>query len=151
LCGANAATLAIHDMGYRIPVLQTEGGSYYRLKDETGSVLRVAIRLNGTLTGARQGNFSVNTNVDMTVFTPSRHRRPELFNPTPQDPQSLVVNEDVGYEAILDEPNVYVVDNALISTRPAIEQIKRTSLYTSNGEPLYLVNAMPLFKVLKTP
>lgn len=136
-------------MGYRIPVLRTEGGSYYGINDDTGSVLRVAVRLNGAMSEEQHGNFSINASVDITVFTPKQRRRPDLFKPGPQNPQSSVVDEDVGYDAMLEEPNVYAVGDALISARPAIAQIKRTSLYTSNGEPMYLVNAVPLFKVLK--
>lgn len=140
-------TPEITDMGYGVPELRREGGSYYRMADGTGSILRMVIRLHVLLPGERPGEFSVNANVEMFVFTPKESRRPDLFRPEPQDPQSLVVDEDVGHDILVDEPNVYVGD-ATISVKPAIAQIKRTSLYTKNGEPLYLVNAMPMFKVI---
>lgn len=149
MCGSNPIAPKILDMGYRIPVLRTEGSSYYGINDETRSVLRVAVRLNGAMSEAQHGNFSINASVDITVFTPRQCRRPDLFNPRPQDPQSSVIDEDVVYDTMLEEPNVYAIGDALISAKPAIAQIKRTSLYTSNGEPMYLVNAIPLFKVLK--
>lgn len=140
--------LEISDMGYGVPVIQREGGSYYRMVDGTGSILRMAIRLHVLLPGERPGDFSVNANIEMFVFTPQESRRPDLFRPDPQDPQSLVVDEDVRHDAIMDEPNVYSVKGTTISVKPAIAQIKRTSLYTKSGEPLYLVNALPMFKVV---
>lgn len=149
MSSASPATLAIGDMGYRIPILQKEGGSYYRIRDETKSIIRISIRLNGTLPGAQQGDFSVNTTVDMTAFTPKEFRHPELFLSNPKDLESSIVNEDVGYDTMEDEPNVYSIENMLISTKPAIAQIKKTSLYSNSGEPMYLVNAIPLFKVLR--
>jgi len=83
------------------------------------------------------------------VFTPKGHRRPDLFRPSPQDPQSLVVDEDVGHGTIVDEPNVYSMQGATIGVRPAIAQIKKTSLCAHGGEPLHPVSALPMFKVVK--
>lgn len=145
---AAPVTVEIADMGYGVPELRREGGSYYRMADGTGSILRIAIRLHVLLPGERPGEFSVNANIEMSVFTPKGSRRPDLFRPEPQDPQSLVIDEDVGHDTLVDEPNVYSVGGATISVRPAIAQIKRTSLYTKGGEPLYLVNALPMFKVV---
>jgi len=149
LGAASPIILELGDMGYGVPVLQREGGSYYRISDGTGSVLRMAMRLHMMFPGERQGEFSVNAGVELFVFTPKEHRRPDLFRPGLQDPQSLVVDEDVGHDTIVDEPNVYSMQGATISVRPAIAQIKKTSLYAHGGEPLYLVNALPMLKVVK--
>jgi len=150
LPSAEPAIQEAHVMGYRIPALQKAGDTYYRLKDETGSMLRMSVRINGLLAGPRPGDYVVNTATNMFVFTPEKFRRPEKFASATPDPRSTVVDEDVAHEKIADEPSVYAVeDNTTMSVRPAVGQIKRTGAFAPNGEPVYIVSSSPIFKVLR--
>lgn len=149
LSSAESAPPETIEMGHGLPVPQGEGGSHYRMRDETKSIMRLSIRLNETLPGAQQGDFSVNATVDMAAFAPEEFRHPELFLPRPTGLESSVVNEDVGHETMADEPNAHSMENTPIGASPAVAQIKGTGLHTRNGEPMCLVNAVPPFKVLK--
>jgi len=138
----------IRGMGYEVPVLQKAGAGYYRIMDGTGSVLRISAHINGLISGIEPGRYTVNTTMSMFVFTPAKSRHPEKFLPGLPDPRSSVVDEDVAHEAISNEPSTYAVGKAVVHVKPAIEQIKKTSAITPNGEPVYMVNSSPLFKVL---
>lgn len=137
----------IRGMGYEVPVPQKAGAGYYRIMDGTGSILRISAHINGLVAGTEPGNYAVNTTMSMFVFTPPKHRHPEKFRLALPDPRSSVVEEDVAYETISDEPSVYEVDKAVVHIRPAVAQLKKTGAVTPNGEPVYLVNSSPLFKV----
>lgn len=138
----------IREMGYEVPMPQKAGAGYYRIMDGTRSILRISAHINGLVAGLEPGNYAVSTLMSMFVFTPTEHRHPEKFLPGVPDPSSSIVDEDVKYEIISEEPSVYGVDKAVVHIKPAIEQIKKTGAVTPNGEPVYMVNSSPLFKVL---
>ncbi|MDD9814145.1 MAG: hypothetical protein OXU37_07790 [Thaumarchaeota archaeon] len=143
---------AIRGMGYEVPGLQREGECYYLIKDGTGSILRVSMHISGIIARDGPGGHAVNVVAGTSVFTPKKSRHPEKFRPVPPDPMSAVTREDVEYETAADEPGVYVAENGVsMSILPAIAQIRKTSAVTPNGEPVYIVNASPMLKVLAAP
>lgn len=135
-------------MGYEVPVLQKAGAGYYGIMDGTGSILRISAHINGIVSKTEPGGYTVNTTMTMFVFTPEKFRHPEKFRPGRPDPSSSVVDEDVGHKTVSSDPSIYKVGKAIVHIEPAIEQIRKTGDVTPNGEPVYVVNSTPLFKVL---
>ncbi len=145
---AGSVAMGITDLAYGVPALQREGGSHYRMADKTGSILRAAMRLRVLAPGGRPGEFSAGAQVEVFASTPRGSRRPDLLRPGPQDPHSLVVDEDVGHDTVMGEPSAYSVGGATISAGPVTAQMGRARLYTKSGGSACLADALPTLKVV---
>lgn len=139
-------------MAHRVPALQNAGEGHHRIGDGTGSILRLSAHISGLMAGSRPGHYIAITVTSLFVFTPTKFRRPGNALPTMPGPRSTVVDEDVAHEAVFNGPGVCAVDgSATVSVMPVIGQIRKSSSYSPNGEPVHIVSSCPIFKVLGTP
>lgn len=140
----------IQDMGYVTVTPRKVYPSYYKLTD--GTILKAMAHLNFLLPDPRRpGEFVMNHTNIASVFVPQEKRRPELYKPyNPSELAHFVTDEDVEYEVLLENFSVYDLSNGFIlSVKSVVGQVRKTSLVEPSGDPLYIVNINPVFKIKK--
>ena len=124
--------------------------SFYRLSD--GTVIRVLININHLTSHAGSPQkYGVNWSSAITCYVPKENRRPESYTHfDPAGMRSNILDEDMQYETLTESFNNYsTINGAIVGVKPAVAQVKKTGFCTQDGEPIYGVNVMPVFKVTK--
>lgn len=141
----------ITDMGYVLPTSRTINSSCYRLTDGTESLVRITFDLHSITPDLGHGNFKITSSVHVQTFVPPKNRKPEKFKPhDPNDLQSGVMDDDIGYEALSEDFSTFELSNGFVlGIKCVLAQVKRTMFFTPAGEPVYLFNASIVQKVTK--
>ena len=140
----------INAMGYVTCKPRQIVPSYYKINDGTGTILRVLITVNHlTPRAGREGNFDVNSSIQVGAFVPANSRTQASFVPhTAADTASTIAVRDVDYEVLREGFSVYSMSNGLtMSVKTAMGQIDKTKLVSPHGEPIYIVNPIPVTKI----
>ena len=76
-------------------------------------------------------------------------RDPKKFIPfSPNELITGIIEEDVPNEELNSEFSEYELSTGIIlNIRSMVSQIKKTKYYTQDGEPVYIVDVMPVVKV----
>lgn len=123
---------------------------YYKINDGTGTILCVVIAIHhiAPRAGRAQG-FDVDSSLQVSVFTPATNRSPENFVPYSEaDLASTIAVRDVDYDVLREEFSVYFMsDGTTLSVKAAMGQIDKTGFVTPHGEPIYIVNPLPVTKI----
>lgn len=56
------------------------------------------------------------------------------------------IDDDMSFEIISEEYDIYEANDKIISVKPMISQIIKTKAYNIEGEPIYVVNSNPIIK-----
>lgn len=135
-------------MGYLTVTPRQTYPSLYKLSD--GAILKVVVHLNHLLPDPRQlDNFTVSSTNILTPYVPREKRRPEAFQPySSEDLNADIVEEDMDFEVLQENFSVYDLSNGFVlSLKPVLGQVKKTKLYTKEGEPVYTGNINPVLKI----
>ena len=124
--------------------------SFYKLKD--GTIVRAHIHINHLIKDPRspQGLAISSTNM-MISYVPKEKRTPDAFQHYSQtELQSGIIDEDMEPEVLRENFSVYKLSNGTtLSVKTIAGQISKTKFYTSDGEPVYVVNTTPIIKIKK--
>ncbi len=136
-------------MGYILPKVRAQYPSFYKLID--GTILRIIILLNHILPNPnRLDDYDINTTNIVSSFVPIEKRRPESFISAATIQQTDVIDEDVEFEVLRENFSVYDLNNGMVmSIKPVLGQVKKTKVYSSQGEPIYITNVNPIVKFKK--
>ena len=145
-------TKEISEMGY--VTVEPKGdlkSSYYKLKD--GTILRIITTVTRLIPDPKspQG-FTLNSFNTIICYVPKEHRHPQLHTPfNNSDILSNIIDEDMDIETLKEEFSVYSLSNgSTMSIKSVVAQVSKTRLYTPVGEPLYVVDIIPVIKTKKT-
>lgn len=137
-------------MAYITATPRTLESSYYKLKD--GTIIKTLIHVNH-VTGDPQSpqNFAMNSTNLIVAYVPKEKRVPAKFQPYgPSELSSHIIDDDMEQESLRENFSVYDLSNGMVlSIKTVAGQIKKTSLYTQDGEPVYVVNTTPIVKIKK--
>ena len=140
----------LKDMGYILASPRALYPSYYKLAD--GTIIKALININYLIPDPQspQG-FAINSTNTVSAFVPRENRHPELFKEyNPADILKSVVDDDVNFEVLRENFSVYDLSNDMVlSVKTVVGQIRKTSLYTRDGEPIYHINTNPIIKAKK--
>ena len=138
----------VKKMGYiLVTPRRTPIPSFYKLKD--GTILGATVIVNHVLPNPSNPNdVVVNSDISFKIFVPANKRKQQGKRlVTQEEMASSIVDEDVQYDTLREEFNEYNLSNkAIISVKTIVSQINTTSLYNEQGEPIYQINAQPIFK-----
>ncbi len=140
----------IRDMGYVTCNPIDIKPSYYKLNDGTGTIIRALITVECLIPDPSSFNgFKISTSARTTAFVPKENREPQNYKPfRPNELQSGVIDDDVGCDTLSEDFSVYELsDGSIMSVRTVVGQIKKTKFFTSEGEPLYMVDMNPIIKI----
>lgn len=121
--------------------------SYYKLED--GTIIAVSIHVNHLVPDPKNPNgFNINSTNTVTCYVEESHRHPELFDPNnTSDPQSSIVNEDMDVKVLREDFSQFNLSNGtILSVKPVVSQVDKTSIYNQTGEPLYMIGTAPIAK-----
>ena len=87
----------------------------------------------------------------MSAFIPKEKRNPMLFQQyNPSELQSGITDEDMDAIPLKEDFSVYELSNGLImSVKSVASSISKTRYYNPDGEPVYIVNSVPIVKIKK--
>lgn len=124
--------------------------SFYKLKD--GTIIRVLININHIVADPEDGQkFSINSSNSIVAYVAKENRHPELHKQFgASDTQSKIIDEDMEPETLREDFSTYALSNGMtVSIKPVVGQVSKTQLYTIDGEPVYMVNPIPVIKTKK--
>jgi len=128
-----------------------EDWNEYKLEDET--LLKIKFLLIKVVKSNEYddvGNpvYSTNSQNIIGVFSPKHLRgTPDERKYSPEELSSSIVKEDLGFETIKENWNVYrLKDGTTLSIKLVLSSLSRTSKFDSRGEPIYIVQTQPIFK-----
>jgi hypothetical protein len=134
-----------------------EGWSIYKTKESKGSAtikLKVVV-LKLFLEQLDEGGnaqFGAASRLVLTVTVPRNMKGPPSKTPiTPKAVADSIVEVDVPFEVIREDWNEYRIDGAVVSIKPIATIISKTSLFDSNGDPVYNVQNQPIVKGVVPP
>lgn len=116
-----------------------------------GAAVRVAINVNRLTSRAKSlRGYNVNGGSSITCYVPKKNRHPEKYTRfDPTSTQSDMPDDDVQYETPTESLNNSMINGMTVGVRAAVAQAGKTGLCTEDGEPIYGISVMPVFKVTK--
>ncbi len=126
--------------------------SFYKLKD--GTVIEVHTHISRLIPDQQTPpGYAISSNNIITSYVKPENRRPGKFKPDEQtDLNSQVIDEDMDPIPLREEFSIYELSNKMkLSVKVVVGQVQKTSCYTRDGEPTYLVNVVPVIKMQKNP
>jgi hypothetical protein len=140
----------IQDMDYVIPKAVAINPSYYKLKDET--IVKAFIDINHLIPdpNSPDGYAVSSTNIIM-AYVPKDKRNPALAKPyNLSELKAAIIDEDMEPIILKENFSIYELSNGLIMSIKAVAgQISKTKHYNPDGEPVYIVNIVPIVKLKK--
>ena len=124
-----------------------EDWNWYSLKDET----RIKVKLIVVNVIKSDSTFDVNTEKVFGVVSPpdkmglrtdQRHSQEELSR--------SIIEDDLDFSTIKEDWNSYKLpDGTILKAKLALTKVSKTSKYDHAGDPFYVFQSAPLFKILK--
>jgi hypothetical protein len=90
-----------------------------------------------------------------TVFTvdpPAELKGPpsnERFSP--EELEKFIVEEDIELKPLKEEWNIFEVNDERLFIKLVVSKASRTNKYDADGEPFYIINSQPIFKIKRKP
>ena len=139
------------DHDYAFVVSSKIEPSYYRIKEDH-SIIRCLTRVHATKTNADGKSFDISATNEISVFTESNNRRPEMFDVNnTQLKKEDIENDDVEYDVIRENFSVYkLTNNKTLSVKTVVSQITKFSKYNRGGEAVYNVTPTPIMRLKDT-
>jgi len=126
-----------------------EGWSVYKTKP-AGAVIRLKLVLLKILlldvddVGAK---FATGVNIIVTATVPQNQKGIKADKqPTQEEIQKSIVEPDIEYDTVKEEWNEYDVEGIKVGAKLVATVISRTSLFDTNGDPIYNVQYQTVFK-----
>lgn len=139
------AVESIAGMGYATADFGSRRKSYYRLDD--GTIISAMFVVHSAAPDpAASGIGRVDSSCIVGAYAPERARRPERFRPHGAgEIGESVVDEDVRFDAIAENFHDHSLSNgSTLRIKTVVDRVKKTSLFTENGEPVYVVSVTPV-------
>lgn len=138
----------IKDRGYLSAALDgTLRPSVYLLEDDT--IVTASLNLNYLLPATTQDeSFNVSHASVISCLVKEDQRKPDQYDPNlAKNPSSYVSDYDMDFETIQERFTPYRLNNGIIvSVKPVLARVDKTTVYNSVGEPIYLVSVTPVLK-----
>lgn len=145
---ANKVMTMARERGYvTVEPLNVVKPSIYQLQD--GTIISASINLNHLMSNKESDHgFNVNYNIIISCFVEEKYRKPDLFDPNlVASAQSHVTERDMEFKTIQEKFTAYRLSNDIImSIKPVMAEISKTSAYNEVGEPVYLASITPVIK-----
>lgn len=138
----------IRDMGYITVTPRKESFSYYKLAD--GTILRALVKIHALIPAPENPDeFRIISSNIINAYVPKEKRRSVAFQPIKEGLTPEIVEDDVESEVMREHFSVYDLSNGgVFSVKTVVGQIQKTKNFTTYGEPIYLVNATPIIKMV---
>ena len=140
----------IQSMGYITVTPRVINPSFYKLSD--GTIIRVIAHINYLTPDPKsEQGFGVNSLNNVSAFVPKEKRNPTLYKPyNPSELQTEIKDPDMEPITLKEDFSVYDLSNGLVmSVKSVVSEISKTAFYTPEGEPVYIVNNVPIVKIKK--
>lgn len=131
----------IKKMGYSTFIPRMERPNFYRI--EEGIILRVYPIINSIeMEPDNPTGASINGQNVVALFVPKKFKGSPGDRPYSQaDIQANIVNIDVPFDTLIENFNVYDVDDKwILSVKTTLSQVSKTSLRDSRGDPIYAIS-----------
>ena len=141
----------IKNMGYLTCTPRIINTSYYKLLDDTDTIISALISLHHALPKSEDPeDISINTNIQISVFTPKQYRKLSKFkNVPPNDLAAGVIDDDVKFDVLREDFSIYDISNDVaVSIKTVVSNITKTRHYNNYGEPIYGTTAHPIIKII---
>lgn len=142
----------IHEMGYiMVKPKDVIKPSFYKLKD--GTFMNALVNIGHMIEDPKMPyGYAVSTFTTIATYVPRENRHPDRYMQfDPSSIPSSIVEEDMKYETLVEDFNVYSMSNGMtLSVKSVAAQVSKTRLYTIQGEPLYLASVSPVIKITNT-
>ena len=121
-----------------------EDWNEYELED--GSILRGKVIVVKLLEG-ESGLIVNSTNVFGVLVPPELRGKPSPTRYSEEELLKHVVKEDIKFKVIKEDWNEYELeDGSRLFVKLTLVSVSKTDIYDPHGEPVYLINAQPIFK-----
>ena len=141
---------SVKEMGYIIATPRRSlEPSFYKLS-KNDIIVSALIKANYCTSHPTEfNNASINTSTNVHIFVPIKNRKKNYMSQN-IDPKINIVEEDIEYDILKENFNVYDLSNDVImSVKTVVAQINRTDSYSNEGEPVYSINVQPIVKFKK--
>ncbi|AQQ75458.1 hypothetical protein JdFRA1000001_25 [uncultured archaeal virus] len=134
--------------------IKKEEWGEYNLKDNT--VLKTRFILVKIIDDGRRDEFgrpiySIGSQIINAVFVPKELLgEPSEQIYTPSELEQSIIEDDIAFEEIKEGVSIYELeDGYILEVKQILVSVARTNKYDLRGEPIYLINTQPIFKLKK--
>lgn len=131
-----------------------EGWSIYTVKG--GAVIKMKLILLKLflkdVDDSGNPRFTAGSSLIFAVSVPPEMKGTPSNEPiTQKQIEDSIVQSDIPFETVKEEWNEYNVEGAVVSVKPIATIISKSSLFDSNGDPIYSVQNQPIVKGTASP